>query len=184
MSETPTADHTPAEERPAPPRPAAMPYLCVADTRAALDRYRKVFGATVVGAPIVMDDGRVGHAELALGDGVRYLADAFPEIGVTAPRPGEASVSLVLPVADVDEVWSRVMAAGATGVREPADARQPQRPAGRPVRPPLGPGGAVPRLTPVHQSAPRRRRVTARRKVWKRFQPGLDTGRPRASLRS
>lgn len=121
VSETPTSP-APAEEARTVPRPGAMPYLCLADTRAALDWYEEVFGATVVGSPVVMDDGRVGHAELAIGDGVLYLADAFPEIGVTAPRPGEAPVSLMLAVADVDEMWSRALAAGATAVREPYDS--------------------------------------------------------------
>jgi uncharacterized glyoxalase superfamily protein PhnB len=121
MSET-TIEATPTQEVRDVPRPAAMPYLCLADTRAALDWYEEVFGATVVGSPVVMDDGRIGHAELALGDGVLYLADAFPEIGVTAPRPGEAPVSLMVPVDDVDAMWSRALAAGATGVQEPYDS--------------------------------------------------------------
>ena len=69
-----------------------------------------------------MDDGRIGHAELALGDGVVYLADAYPEVGVTAPVAGQASVSLMLRVEDADEVRRRAMAAGASGVREPYDA--------------------------------------------------------------
>jgi uncharacterized glyoxalase superfamily protein PhnB len=104
------------------PRPGALPYLAVADARAALDWYEEVFGATVVGSPIVMDDGRVGHAELAVGNGVIYLADAYPELGLTAPAPGQVSVSLMLRVDDADEVRRRAMAAGASGDREPYDA--------------------------------------------------------------
>jgi uncharacterized glyoxalase superfamily protein PhnB len=104
-----------------PPRPAAVPYLAVADARAALDWYEEVFGAVVVGTPIAMDDGRIGHAEIALGDGVLYLADAYPEIGHTPPRPGERPVSLMLQVDDADAVRTRAMAAGASGDREPYD---------------------------------------------------------------
>src|SRR6476620_11684527 len=43
------------------------PYLAVSDARAALDFYVEVFGATRRGDPILMDDGRIGHAELAIG---------------------------------------------------------------------------------------------------------------------
>jgi predicted enzyme related to lactoylglutathione lyase len=101
------------------PRPAAVPYLAVADARAALDWYQEVFGAELSGDPIVMPDGRVGHAELALSGGVIYLSDAHPELGVTAPRAGESSVSLMLPVHDADAVRERAMAAGASGDRPP-----------------------------------------------------------------
>lgn len=110
------------ETQTAAPTGAAVPYLAVRDARAAIDWYAGVFDARVVGEPIVMPDGRIGHAELALAGGSLYLADEHPEIGVAAPRPGEASVSLMLNVADADETRARAMAAGATGDREPYDA--------------------------------------------------------------
>jgi predicted enzyme related to lactoylglutathione lyase len=111
-----------ASEAPPAPRPAAVPYLAVIDARAAIDWYTDVFDAQVQGEPIVMPDGRVGHAELEISGGLVYLADAHPEIGVTAPRPGEAPVSLMLPVDDADAVRARAMAAGADGGhREPYD---------------------------------------------------------------
>lgn len=100
-------------------RPAAVPYLVVSDARAAIAWYAEVLGAEVVGDPIVMDDARIGHSELRIGAGVIYLADAFPDIGAVAPRPGERSVSLMLPVADVDDVRRRALAAGAVADREP-----------------------------------------------------------------
>ena len=43
---------------------------------------------TVVGEPIVMDDGRIGHAEIAIAGGVLYLADEYPELGLKAPAAG------------------------------------------------------------------------------------------------
>jgi predicted enzyme related to lactoylglutathione lyase len=107
---------------PAAPRPAAVPYLAVADARAAIDWYVDVFAATVVGRPIEMPDGRIGHAELAVGDGVLYLADPSPDLGVVPPRPGEASVSLMLPVPDADGVRGRAIDRGASGERPPYDA--------------------------------------------------------------
>jgi hypothetical protein len=76
LSEPSTADQ--------PPRPAALPYLSVANARAAIAWYTDAFDAVVVGEPIVMDDGRIGHAEVAIGDGVLYLADEYPEHGLAA----------------------------------------------------------------------------------------------------
>ena len=43
------------------------PYIYVTDSRAAIEWYREVFQATVKGKPHVMDDGRIGHAELEIG---------------------------------------------------------------------------------------------------------------------
>ncbi len=77
------------------PRSAALPYLSVANAREAIDWYVDALGAVVIGEPIVMDDGRIGHAELALGGGMFYLADEYPEIGMKAPAPQSVSVMLV-----------------------------------------------------------------------------------------
>ncbi|SEH45789.1 Uncharacterized conserved protein PhnB, glyoxalase superfamily [Mycolicibacterium rutilum] len=101
------------------PRAAALPYLTVADARAAIAWYAEAFGATVVGEPIEMDDGRIGHVELAIGDGVLYLADEYPEIGLKAPAPQSTSVSLMLHVADTDAALQRARDRGAEVQREP-----------------------------------------------------------------
>lgn len=101
------------------PRPAALPYLSVANARSAIAWYTDAFDAAVVGAPIVMDDGRIGHAEIAIGDGVLYLADEYPELGLKAPAPGGVSVSLMLHVADTDAALRRAAEQGATVEREP-----------------------------------------------------------------
>ena len=98
---------------------AAIPYLAVRGARAALDWYVRVLGARLRGEPIIMPDGRVGHAELELAGGVIYLAEEHPEIGVRAPQPGGVPVSLVLTVADVDDVVGSAVAAGARLDRGP-----------------------------------------------------------------
>ena len=118
MSGTGT-ESTPATE---PPRPAALPYLTVADARAAIDWYREALGAELAGEPIVMDDGRIGHAQLRLAGGVLYLADEFAEMGLRAPTPGATSVSLMLHVADTDTALARARSRGATVEREPYQA--------------------------------------------------------------
>jgi predicted enzyme related to lactoylglutathione lyase len=107
---------------PAEERGAAIPYLAVRAARDALDWYARVLGARLRGEPIVMPDGRVGHAELELAHGVIYLADEHPEIGVTAPAPGGVPVSLVLDVADVDAVIAAAVEAGARLDRRPYEA--------------------------------------------------------------
>ncbi len=63
------------------------PYLCVADARAAIDWYTRVLGARVTYEPIVMDDGRIGHVELAVGDGGWMMADPFAVGRRRAARP-------------------------------------------------------------------------------------------------
>jgi predicted enzyme related to lactoylglutathione lyase len=92
---------------------AAIPYLAVDDGRRAIAWYVDIFGARLRGEPIVMDDGRVGHAELELAGGVLFLAEEFPEIGHVAPQRGTASVSLVLEVSDVDRTVDVAVTAGA-----------------------------------------------------------------------
>lgn len=104
------------------PRPAALPYLTVADARAAISWYSDTFGARVQGEPIVMDDNRIGHAELILAGGVLYLADEYPELGLTAPVAGATSVSLMLAVPDTDAALRKARDTGGHVEREPYEA--------------------------------------------------------------
>ncbi|AQT78789.1 glyoxalase [Mycolicibacterium litorale] len=113
-------DHRDAAAEPL--RPAALPYLTVADARAAIDWYRDALGAELLGEPIVMDDGRIGHAELALSGGVLYVADEFTELGLRAPTAGVTSVSLVIRMPDTDAALARARGRGATVEREPYQA--------------------------------------------------------------
>ncbi len=101
---------------------AAIPYLAVRGARAALAWYAQVLGGRLRGQPVTMPDGRVGHAELELATGVIYLADEHPEIGHRAPEPGGVPVSLVLTVADVDQIVRAAVAAGASLDRGPYQA--------------------------------------------------------------
>ena len=103
---------------PAAPRPAALPYLAVAGASDAIAWYVDALGAVVVSDPIVMDDGRIGHAELSIAGGMLYLADEFPELGLRAPAPGSVSVSLMLPVPDTDAALARARDRGADVVTE------------------------------------------------------------------
>lgn len=100
-------------------RPGALPYLTVADPGAAIEWYTEHLGAQLRGEPIVMDDGKIGHAELLIGGGVIYLAGEFAELGLKAPAPQSVSVSLMLPVPDTDVAMRRAADGGATVQREP-----------------------------------------------------------------
>jgi predicted enzyme related to lactoylglutathione lyase len=93
---------------------AAIPYLAVpvGTGQQALDWYVEVLGARLAGDPIMMPDGRVGHAELELAGGKLYLAEEFPDIGVVAPSPAGTPVSLSLQVPDVAETTRRAVSRG------------------------------------------------------------------------
>lgn len=83
-------------------------YITVADGRAALDWYAEVLGARQRGEPVWMPDGRLGHAELTIGNSVLMLSEEFPEIGVRSPATlGGAGVSLLVYVDDVDAAVAR-----------------------------------------------------------------------------
>jgi PhnB protein len=104
------------------------PYLCVADARAAIEWYRQVLGAEVVYDPIEMEDGRIGHVELAVGGARWMMADEFEESGVAPPDTARgAAVSLHLVVGDVDTLAARVQGSGVVLDRGPEDSP----PAGR-----------------------------------------------------
>ena len=99
-----------------------VPYLAVSDARRAIEWYEEALGARPRGEPIVMPDGRVGHAELEVAGGLVFLADESPESRVAAPRPGaDAPVSLAAAVDDVDGTVQRATARGAVVERAPAD---------------------------------------------------------------
>jgi PhnB protein len=88
------------------------PYLVCKGAAAAIDYYKKVFGAKELvrhAAP----GGQVGHAEIKIGDSVIMLADEFPEMKALSPQTiGGSPVSLMLYVEDVDAVFKRALAAG------------------------------------------------------------------------
>ncbi|HXW78150.1 MAG TPA: VOC family protein [Acidimicrobiales bacterium] len=101
---------------------AITPYLAVAGASAAIVWYEEAFGAHLLYDPVVMPDGRIGHAELELAGATFMLSDESSHIGVAAPIPGEAvPVTVHLEVADVDVVVDRAVAAGARLERPAAD---------------------------------------------------------------
>jgi PhnB protein len=100
---------------------AITPYLTVHDGAAAIDFYAAAFGG-VEDFRVVGDDGRIGHAEVRIGDTRIQLSDEYPEIDVHSPRTlGGAGVALSLTIDDCDTMWQRAVDAGAEGLRPPED---------------------------------------------------------------
>src|SRR5580693_9011066 len=85
----------------------ATPYLIIRDAAKAIEFYKKAFGATEM-ERMTQPDGRVGHAEIKIGDSPIMLADEFPEMGARSPQSfGGSPVSILLYVEDVDALTSQ-----------------------------------------------------------------------------
>jgi len=99
------------------------PYICVSDARAAIQWYAEALGAEVTYEPIIMDDGRVGHCELAVGEARWMMSDEFEGYGIAVPDPQRgAAVTLHLTVDDCDAAAARVAATGTKMARGPEDS--------------------------------------------------------------
>jgi PhnB protein len=90
------------------------PYLIIKGAARAIEFYKQVFGA-VERMRIPAGPDTVGHAELTVGGSVIMLADEFPSMGALSPQTvGGSPVMIHLYVEDVDAVFNRAVAAGAT----------------------------------------------------------------------
>ena len=97
------------------------PYLIVKGAAGAIDFYKQAFGATEL-FRMPQPDGRVGHAELKIGDSAVMMADEFPEMKVVGPKTlGNSPVGLLLYVENVDATVAKAVSLGATIQRPVAD---------------------------------------------------------------
>lgn len=96
------------------------PYLGVEKAAEAIEFYKKAFDATQV-MRLDMPDGKVGHAELRIGDSPIMLGSPCDESAFGSPRDGHTSVGLHVYVADVDKQYKQAIAAGGTVISEPKD---------------------------------------------------------------
>ena len=97
---------------------AVTPYLIVNNAAKAIAFYECAFGAKER-YRLPMGDGRIGHAELTIGNSIVMLADEFPEHGNQSPQTLKGSpVGFALYVEDADKALQRAVDAGAT-VKEP-----------------------------------------------------------------
>ena len=96
-------------------------YICVANANAAIDFYREAFGAKELWR-LTEPGGKIGHAEIQIGNTTFMLSDEYPDYGSVSPQTiGGSSVRLHLDVTDVDAFAERAIKAGATLVRPIAD---------------------------------------------------------------
>jgi uncharacterized glyoxalase superfamily protein PhnB len=94
------------------------PYLACRGADRAIEWYQRVFEASLLGDPIVMPDGHIGHAELCVGDTVFMLADEFPEERHLGPDTlGGSSVALMIHVPNSDATVAVALAEGAELLR-------------------------------------------------------------------
>jgi len=99
----------------------ATPYLSIKGATAALDFYKRAFGASEI-MRMPGPNGTIGHAEVQIGDSRIMLADEFPQMGFVGPQTrGGTSVHLHLYVEDVDARVAQAVAAGATVKRAVQD---------------------------------------------------------------
>src|ERR1700732_237560 len=100
---------------------SVTPYLIVKGAAQAIEFYKKAFGATEL-MRMPQPGGKVGHAEIKIGDSPIMLADEFPEMGARSPQALGGSPVRIAPCgADVDALASQAVAAGAKVVRPVKD---------------------------------------------------------------
>jgi PhnB protein len=99
----------------------ATPYLSVTGAAAAIDFYKKAFGARET-MRMPAPGGKIAHAELRIGDAAIMLADEYPEMNFRSPQSlGGTPVNILIYVNDVDAVVKQAVAAGATLLRAVED---------------------------------------------------------------
>ena len=92
---------------------SVTPYLIIRDAARAIDFYKRALGATEV-FRMEAPGGKIGHAEIRIGDSVVMLADEYPDMGYRGPQSiGGSAVSLMVYVEDVDTQFRRAVESGA-----------------------------------------------------------------------
>lgn len=100
---------------------AATPYLLVRGAAEAIEYYKKAFGAVEI-MRMPAPGGKIGHAEIKIGDSHIMLADELPEQGFVGPQTlGGTGSSILLYVEDVDRTFAQALAGGATQQRPVED---------------------------------------------------------------
>ncbi|MDQ6651838.1 MAG: VOC family protein [Acidobacteriota bacterium] len=90
---------------------SVTPYLIIKGAADAIEFYKKAFGATEL---FRMDhEGKIGHAEIRIGNSPIMLADEHPQMGYRSPKTiGGTPVSLMIYVEDVDTTFKQAITSG------------------------------------------------------------------------
>jgi len=103
------------------------PYMTIKGAAKAIEFYKEAFGATEI-FRWADADGSIRHAEVVIGNSPVMLTDEAPEFGMAGPRSlGGSPVHMFLYVEDVDAVFSRAIAAGATELMPVEDSEDGDR---------------------------------------------------------
>ena len=93
------------------------PYLIVTGAAAAIEFYKKAFGAVEL-MRLTQPDGKIGHAEIQIGSSKVMLADEALDMGFWSPRSlGGSGTGIMLYVDDVDRAFERARGAGAKALQ-------------------------------------------------------------------
>jgi len=99
----------------------AVPYMTVRNAAEAIEFYKRVFGAKEI-MRLAEPSGRIGHAEISIGNAQIMIADEYPDYGALSPQAlGGSPVKMHLQVRDVDTLAHRLVAEGAKEVRPVQD---------------------------------------------------------------
>jgi PhnB protein len=98
---------------------SVTPSLTARDAKAAIDFYTRAFGAELK-FKLDHPSGKIGHAELQIGNSRIMISDEYPDYGAVAPEIGKGATFMIY-VDDVDAAFARAVAAGAAPVQEPTD---------------------------------------------------------------
>ena len=97
------------------------PYLLIKGASEAIAFYAQVFGAEEI-TRLTAPDGRIGHAEIRVGDSVMMIADEHPEMDFLGPQSrGGTTVSFLIYVDHADDVFDKALNSGATELRPLCD---------------------------------------------------------------
>jgi PhnB protein len=95
---------------------SVTPYLSIKGAAEAIEFYKKAFGATELFR--MEHDGKIGHAEIKIGDSPIMLADEFPDMGFVSPITlGGSPFGLMIYVDDCDTVFNRAIESGGVEVK-------------------------------------------------------------------
>lgn len=96
---------------------SVTPYLSIKGAAKAIDYYKEVFGATEL-FRMAGPDGKIGHAEIKIGNSPIMLADEFPEMEFVSPQTlGGSPVGLMIYVDDVDTMFKQAIKAGGKEIK-------------------------------------------------------------------
>lgn len=96
---------------------SVTPYLIIKGAAAAIEYYKKSFGATEL-FRMPTPDGKIGHAELKIGDSPIMLSDEHPDLGHVGPQTlGGTPVGIMIYVDDVDTIYKRAISGGGQEIK-------------------------------------------------------------------